>query len=139
MFPANHAHEAPRNCSALIVEDDTNERELLAGLLRMNGCECITVGDGQDALDYLSKGNRPDVILLDMEMRRCTGPEMLRRLPLRTTRHALPVVCRSAAPTRKTSRSDRSRRCRSVVPETPQPGPALGRNSKGMNSAASLN
>ena len=72
--------DAPCGCRALIVEDDTNERELLAGLLQMNGCICTTAGDGEDALAHLATGERPDVVLLDMGMPRCDGPETLRRL-----------------------------------------------------------
>ena len=64
----------------LIVEDDANQRELLAGILGMSGCDCATAVDGQDALAYLDAGGRPDVVLLDMAMPRCDGPETLRRI-----------------------------------------------------------
>jgi len=70
----------PRRCRALIVEDDANERELLAGLLGMSGCECDQAADGEDALAYLDAGGRPDVVLLDMAMPRCDGPQTLRRI-----------------------------------------------------------
>ena len=78
--PAPPRPPAPRRCHALIVEDDVNQRELLAGLLGMNGCECDQVGDGEDALAYLDSGRRPDVILLDMALPRCDGPATLRRI-----------------------------------------------------------
>ncbi|WP_246133876.1 response regulator [Lacipirellula limnantheis] len=64
----------------LVVEDDANERELLAGLLTMNGCECITAADGLAALEFLGAGVRPDFVLLDMRMPRCDGPQTLRRI-----------------------------------------------------------
>jgi len=64
-----------RSCRALLVEDDRNECELLAGLLRMSGFQVDTSGDGADALDYLSTHERPDVLLLDMFMPRCDGPK----------------------------------------------------------------
>lgn len=64
----------------LVVEDDANERELLAGLLTMNGCECTTAADGLAALECLSAGSRPDFVLLDMRMPRCDGPQTLRRI-----------------------------------------------------------
>src|SRR5262249_10849027 len=51
-------------CSALVVDDDRNERELLAGLLSMNGCECRTAADGEDALLCLA-AETPDFVLLD--------------------------------------------------------------------------
>lgn len=62
---------------ALLVEDDTNERELLAGLLRMGGCQCDAAADGEQALAYLAANARPDVVLLDLLMPRCDGRETL--------------------------------------------------------------
>lgn len=59
---------------ALLVEDDPNECELLAGFLRMAGLEVDTAEDGTDAMDYLRKRGKPDVVLLDMVMPRCDGP-----------------------------------------------------------------
>jgi carbon storage regulator CsrA len=78
-------------CKALIVEDDDNERALLAGLLGMNGCECATAADGEDAMGYLEAGGRPDVILVDMAMPRCDGPETLRRIRADERFSGLPV------------------------------------------------
>ncbi len=82
LLEKNHRRKAPsaRRCHALIVEDDINERELLAGVLCMNGCKCDQVGDGEDALAYLDAGGRPDVVLMDMAMPRCDGPATLRRI-----------------------------------------------------------
>jgi len=71
---------AAARCRALVVDDDPNQRELLAGLLDMNGCECATAADGEEALSYLSTHAHPDVVLLDMAMPRCDGPETLRRI-----------------------------------------------------------
>jgi carbon storage regulator CsrA len=65
---------------ALLVEDNRNERELLAGFLRLAGIEVDTAGDGCDALDWLHKRGRPDVVLLDMGLPRCDGPTMVRKL-----------------------------------------------------------
>lgn len=70
----------PRRCRALIVEDDANERELLAGLLALQGCECATAADGHAALEYLAANALPDVVLLDMGLPRVSGPQLLRRL-----------------------------------------------------------
>jgi carbon storage regulator CsrA len=69
-----------RRCRALVVDDDHNERELLAGLLAMNGCDCRTASDGQDALDYLAANERPDFVLLDMCMPRRDGKETLQAI-----------------------------------------------------------
>jgi carbon storage regulator CsrA len=67
-------------CRTLVVEDDSNERELLAGLLGMNGCECATAADGLDALDYLARHQRPDFVLLDMGLPRCDGAQTVTQI-----------------------------------------------------------
>jgi carbon storage regulator CsrA len=73
-------HPTRRMGRALLVEDDQNERELLAGLLRMSGFTVSTAGDGCDALDHLRRGERPDVVLLDMGMPRCDGATTAREI-----------------------------------------------------------
>jgi CheY-like chemotaxis protein len=65
---------------ALLVEDDGNQRELLAGLLRLSGFAVDTAGDGCDALDHLACRGRPDVVLLDMGLPRCDGVTTARRI-----------------------------------------------------------
>lgn len=64
--------EHPRR--ALIVEDDANESELLAGFLRISGYQVDTARDGCDAMEYLADNGNPDFVLLDMQMPRCDGP-----------------------------------------------------------------
>jgi carbon storage regulator CsrA len=71
---------APCKAKALLVEDDRNQRELLAGFLRMAGLEVDTAGDGSDALDHLRRRPRPDVVLLDMGLPRCDGMTAVRRI-----------------------------------------------------------
>jgi DNA-binding response OmpR family regulator len=65
---------------ALLVEDNANERELLATFLRMSGVDVDTAEDGADALDYLRCHDRPDVVLLDMGLPRCDGASMVREI-----------------------------------------------------------
>lgn len=65
---------------ALLVEDDANERELLAGFLQLSGFQVDRVADGCDALDYLAEHQPPDVVLLDMQMSRCDGPMTIHRI-----------------------------------------------------------
>ena len=58
---------------ALLVDDDDNERELLAGYLRLTGFEVETATDGLQAMVQLSRDRRPDVVLMDMHMPRFDG------------------------------------------------------------------
>jgi carbon storage regulator CsrA len=57
---------------ALVVEDNDNERELLAGYLRMSGFDVDTAEDGLQAMVRLTE-RAPDVVLLDMKMPRFDG------------------------------------------------------------------
>lgn len=65
---------------ALLVEDQKNERELLAGFLRLGGMIVETAEDGLAALNQLQARQRPDVVLLDMGMPRCDGPTTARAI-----------------------------------------------------------
>jgi carbon storage regulator CsrA len=71
---------APRKARALLVEDNANERELLATFLRLSGLDVITAGDGADALDCLRCHGLPDMVLLDMGLPRCDGPTVVRNI-----------------------------------------------------------
>jgi carbon storage regulator CsrA len=70
----------PRKTRALLVEDNANERELLATFLRVSGLDVATAGDGADALDYLRTHTAPDMLLLDMGLPRCDGATVVRNL-----------------------------------------------------------
>src|SRR5207248_3517650 len=78
--PSRQAPAAPRPRKALLVEDNANERELLAQFLRLGGFEVDTAGDGADALDYLRARGKPDVVLMDMSMPRCDGATTVREI-----------------------------------------------------------
>jgi carbon storage regulator CsrA len=83
------AEEAPFR--VLVVEDQENERTLLANVLEMKGAQVAAVGDGCEALEYLRTHERPDFILLDMSMPRCSGPELLESLRREKIFHDLKV------------------------------------------------
>lgn len=65
---------------ALLVDDDRNERELLAACLKSFGYQVETAGDGVEALEYLQGHHMPDVVLLDMAMPVCDGPLAVRHI-----------------------------------------------------------
>jgi carbon storage regulator CsrA len=78
--PSPPPEPARKTRKALLVEDEENERELLAGYLRLAGFTVDTAGDGCDALDHLHAGERPDVVLLDMGLPRCDGATTAREI-----------------------------------------------------------
>ncbi len=64
---------------ALLVEDDPNERVLLASYLRACGFDVDTAEDGQAALEYLAF-QKPDAVVMDMEMPRLGGEQTVREI-----------------------------------------------------------
>jgi CheY-like chemotaxis protein/sRNA-binding carbon storage regulator CsrA len=64
----------------LIVEDQANERELLATCLRLGGIVVATASNGREALDYLHEHDLPDLVLLDMRMPEMDGPTFVKSI-----------------------------------------------------------
>lgn len=75
----------------LLAEDDENEREMLAGFLRLGGLDVDTVGDGEQVVNYLSRKDRPGLLLLDMKMPLCDGPEVVRFVRSHEQHQDLPI------------------------------------------------
>jgi two-component system response regulator len=87
----------------LLVEDNPADVEITRRALRDSGApvELIVVRDGQEALDYLlrqgshvaaSPRRLPDLILLDLNLPRLTGRDVLERLRATDTFRSVPVV-----------------------------------------------
>jgi CheY-like chemotaxis protein len=83
--------------SILIVEDNSDVRELLGFLLRKEGFEVHEAENGRDALDQLEIMRPPPcLMLLDLMMPIMSGPELLQILSDRNRLADLPVVVLSA-------------------------------------------
>jgi len=65
-----------RKKKILIIEDENSLRLLLGNYLGKY-YEVVTRKDGLDALAWMSRGNVPDAVILDMEMPRLNGAEFL--------------------------------------------------------------
>lgn len=63
----------------LLVDDEIEFVNTLSNRLGMRGIGTDVVHDGQEALDYVAK-QEPDVIVLDLEMPRVHGMDVLRKL-----------------------------------------------------------
>ncbi len=77
----------------LVVDDSPSVRRFVAGQLQDAGLNPLTAKDGLDALDVLHRAERlPDVILLDVEMPRMDGYELLSTIRANPAHSHLPVV-----------------------------------------------
>lgn len=83
--------------SILHVDDEADIREVTALSLGLDSdIEVRSAASGQDALNTLSAGYRPDVILLDVMMPALDGPGTLLRLRQLAGCEATPVIFMTA-------------------------------------------
>jgi len=76
---------------ALVVDDSTVIRELIAVNLELEGFRVTTAGDGEEAV-RLAEDVLPDVITLDVMMPRLNGFETVERLRQDERTARIPVV-----------------------------------------------
>jgi chemotaxis family two-component system response regulator Rcp1 len=90
-----------RTNTILLVEDNAGDAELMRMALAEARPECRlrVAGDGEEALALLDAGELPDLMVLDLNLPRLSGHEVL--ADLRASRHArlrrLPVVVLSSS------------------------------------------
>jgi DNA-binding response OmpR family regulator len=83
----------------LVVEDDPDLGELLCGLLEDRGHHVRVGRDGVEGL-ALVRAHQPDLLLLDVEMPRLTGPEVAFRMFLHDVgEDKIPIVLLSGVTT----------------------------------------
>ncbi len=70
----------PSQQTILLVEDQANEREMLAAVLRMQGQQVITLSCGDETIDYFHNNPAPGVMLIDMAMPEGDGPSTINTL-----------------------------------------------------------
>ena len=91
------------NAIILLAEDNPNDEELTLRALRKYNVsnEVVVVRDGQEALNYLfcagehasrNTNQQPQVVLLDINLPKVNGLEVLKRIRADKRTHTLPVV-----------------------------------------------
>lgn len=83
--------------SILLVEDDPDHVELALRALEKHGVanRVLVARDGAEALDYLSEGRLatlPEVVLLDLNLPKICGLDVLRQIRVNENTRHLPVV-----------------------------------------------
>jgi len=89
-------HSLKSQKRVLEVEDDPDIREMVSELLLSEGYKVVSAEHGQDALEKMEGGFRPDVILLDLMMPVLNGFDVLRVMHRTPRWSSIPVVIVSA-------------------------------------------
>ena len=77
--------------TVLIVEDDTDQREIICDMLEMDGYRVVVAADGEEAL-RLAQEVKPAAIALDVVLPRRDGWEVLNRLKREPATRDIPVL-----------------------------------------------
>ena len=80
----------------ILIIDDHDAVRLLLGLTLKNRFDVITKKDGIEGMAWLSAGNIPDLIMLDMQMPRLNGLEFLKQIRTSGMFRDIPVILVSA-------------------------------------------
>jgi len=75
----------------LLIEDHEPVRIVLSNFLKKD-FEVFSVKDGFDALAWMSKGNIPDIILLDMDLPRINGSTFLTNIKSSGFFRNIPII-----------------------------------------------
>lgn len=99
---------AVRKPLVMVIDDDDDIRETLAGLLEDEGYEVAAFPSGVDGLQALKGGLAPRVILLDLMMPVMDGAEFRRAQLADPALASIPVILITAAGLDRVQRSDYS-------------------------------
>ena len=91
-FKRTLGHE---NIRVLVVDDETAQRELLAGVLESAGFAVIQAASGREAIQ-LAVAVKPDLVLLDLMMPDVSGLDVVRALRADATTQTTPIMILTA-------------------------------------------
>jgi CheY-like chemotaxis protein len=81
----------------LVAEDEPEAADLIASILRREGCEVLIARDGEEALEMVRELPRPDLVLLDLELPVIDGRAVLAAMRADPSLSGIPVFVVSGA------------------------------------------
>lgn len=104
----------------LVVEDDTDNRRIVAKALSVEGYEIVEATDGIQALAQ-ARAEHPDLILMDLALPNMDGWEATRRLKSDPETRAIPVVALTAVAMRGDEEQARDAGCDDYISKPARP------------------
>jgi PAS domain S-box-containing protein len=115
--PTLYARLAPgQHVTALVVDDSTVSRRILASLLESAGLQVITATGGIEGID-LARTHRPDVVFIDVKMPDLDGFSATRRMAADPATAGIPVIAVTASAFGDTRQAAHEAGCVAYLPK----------------------
>ncbi|HAO12759.1 MAG TPA: guanylate cyclase [Planktothrix sp. UBA8407] len=95
-FSQPSVNYSPETIKILIVDDEIVNRQVLLNNLSLHHYAVFQASNGEEALELIAKGLRPDVMLLDVMMPKITGYEVTQKLREQFDARELPIILLTA-------------------------------------------
>ncbi len=92
----------------ILLIDDIKEFRSMLRIILSGNYEVVTAQDGEDAMDKIEHGLRPDAIVTDLVMPRMDGYELIHEIRKNTSHKNIPIIVLSNVD--KTSKENKLKR-----------------------------
>jgi two-component system, cell cycle response regulator DivK len=123
------------NQRILVVEDHEDNRQILRDLLTSADFEVIEAVDGEAGLAAAAV-NRPDLILMDIQLPGIDGYEATRRLKANRLLHAIPIIAVTSYALDGEAETARAAGCDAYIPKPYSPRQLLAKVREYLSSPA---
>ena len=110
----------------LVVEDQADNRQIIRDMLAPTGYEITEVENGEEALAAISK-QRPDLILMDIQLLVMDGYEATRRIKADPAFRAIPIIAVTSYALSGEEKKARAAGCDEYVPKPFSPRQLLAK------------
>jgi two-component system cell cycle response regulator DivK len=110
----------------LVVEDQMDSLQIVRDLLRVNGYEMTEAQNGEEAIAAVAK-ERPDLILMDIQLPIMDGYEATRRIKADPSLRSIPIIAVTAYALSGDEEKARAAGCNDFVPKPYSPRQLLAK------------
>ena len=110
----------------LVVEDQMDSLQIVRDLLRVNGYEMTEAQNGEEAIAAVAK-ERPDLILMDIQLPVMDGYEATRRIKADPSLRSIPIIAVTAYALSGDEEKARAAGCDDFVPKPYSPRQLLAK------------
>jgi len=112
----------------LVVEDQPDNRQIIRDMLAPTDYEITEAENGEEALVAIAK-QRPDLILMDIQLPVMDGYEATRRIKADASLCSIPIIAVTSYALSGEEKKARAAGCDDYVPKPFKPAPTVGENS----------